>query len=324
MTDLYTYTGRGSRLDEQAAWDYIHQGYLLSPRTVLKGRIKSPQPALPAVVGDLNDLPDAVRQTLEAAIGQVKGVRRAVMFSGGFDSMLMAGMVRRCGARVTALTVRFDGFNPLTADGASRAAEEIGIEHHFLDVKPVEFLSAVEELAGLTDEPVLDLDLSVVLAALKKYDPAKAGEVIISGMGSDQWYGNEALEARRGSLERRRDWVMVDVQAHQRVAERQGCRFSFPFLSPDMLSLSQAVPASLKKDKQLLRGLAVANGLAHRGAKSEWQVPALMRSILIKTYGRGAWPCEVSVADVKARGSDEVLRQIILGLWLKRSKKRMA
>ena len=54
------------------------------------------------------------------------GSRRAVMFSGGFDSMLIALLAQQCGAQVTAVTVQFDDFNPLTVAGAVEFADKSG------------------------------------------------------------------------------------------------------------------------------------------------------------------------------------------------------
>ncbi|MDE2008562.1 MAG: 7-cyano-7-deazaguanine synthase [Candidatus Omnitrophica bacterium] len=234
----------------------------------------------------MRDLPFLVERTLESAMGKMAGTRRAIMFSGGFDSMLMALMARRCGAQVTAVTVQFDDFNPLTVAGAAESARQAGIKHCILHVKPAEFLSAFGGLAALTEQPMADLDLGVVYAALKKYDPKTAGNVLISGMGSDQWFGNEALQVRPQRLKERLQDARRQKALHLRVAEVHGCKFIFPFLSEAMLALAQEVPAALKKDKKLLRALAIARGIPHRTFKSEIQVPAVMRRMLITTYGR--------------------------------------
>lgn len=318
MMDSYVYKGAGYELDKKAAWDYIRDGYLLGPRTVLKGCLKLPQPVLPSISVDLSKLSFLVQQTLESVMGSMSGARRAVMFSGGFDSMLIACLAQRGKAQVTAVTVQFDDFNPLTVAGAVRFADKIGIAHHVLHVKAGEFLSAFEDLAGLTDEPLLDLDLGVVYAAFKKYDPRIAGEVFISGMGSDQWFGNEALKLEKGGGAARLDWTMVDEEAHQRAAQTCGCKFVFPFLSSPMLALSQVIPATMKKDKKLLRALAAANTILDRGDRSEAQIPPLMRHIFVKAYGNRAWPCPVSVLGRSRRVDDRILRQIILGLWLEK------
>ena len=195
--------------------------------------------------------------------------------------------------------------------------------HHVLAVTAAEFVSAFEVLAGMTEEPVLDLDLAVVYAALTNYDPRIAGDTFISGMGSDQWFGDMALEDCPGGFPVRLDWTIVDQNAHQQVAQVHGCKFVFPFLSGPMLALSQQIPADMKKDKKLLRTLAVANTIPHRGARTEIQIPEIMRQILVKVYGHRAWPRPVS--DNKEEcGSvqDQVLRQIVLGLWLEKQKSR--
>lgn len=321
MKGPYTYSGIEYELDQDAAWDYIRDGSLQFPRTVLKGRTKLPQPVLPPVPIDQSNLSFLVQQTLEAAIGDMAGSPRAVMFSGGFDSMLIACLVKHCGGQVTAVTVQFEDFNPLTVTGAIAFAEKMGIAHHIIHVKAVEFLSAFEELAAITDEPLLDLDLGVVYAAIKKYDHLIAGDMFISGMGSDQWFGNEALENRPGSFEARLDKAMTDQDAHQRVAKTHGCKIMFPFLSIPMLILSRSVPDAMKKDKKLLRELAAAKTIPHQAARSEVQVPSLMRHILVKTYGDRAWPGPVKANNRQDSVDDQTLRQIMLGLWLERSKK---
>ncbi len=316
----YTYTGAGRGVDRDAAADYVRDGYLLGPRTVLQGRTKSAASLSPVSSKDLAQI-SLLQQTLESAMGPMKGSRRAVMFSGGFDSTLMVLLAQRAGAQVTTVTVAFDEFNPHTVEGAVQAAQSLGLAHQVLPVKAVEFLSAFEALAGLTDEPILDLDLAVVYAALKKYD-TKFGDTFISGMGSDQWFGDMALEDRPGGSPARLDWAIIDENAHHHVARVHGCKFIFPFLSESMLNLSQCIPAALKKDKRMLRAVASVNTIPNRGAKSEGQIPALMRQAIVRTYGERAWPKPVTV-EAGSRGvSDQVLRQVVLGLWLDKAKER--
>lgn len=299
--------------DRDAAWDYVRHGHLPGRRTVLKGRMKPARPLLPSVVIEPSGLSSILENSLKEAMGNMAGRQRAIMFSGGFDSILMACMARQQGAQVAAVTVQFDGFNPLTVAGAVKACAQLGLKHHGIEVKAVEFLSAFEDLASITREPLLDLDLAVVHAALRKYDPQTAGNVFISGMGSDQWFGNEAFKASPLETDLRLDGALLDQDAHQQAAKRQGCEFIFPFLSVPMLSLSALVPLALKKDKKLLRGLAAANHIPSQGTRSEVQVPALMRQALVRTYGQSAWPGPV----LDQPAEDAVLRQIVLGLWLR-------
>ena len=311
-----------SDINQEAAWDYIRDGYLLAPRTVLKKCVKRPPADLSCIRFEETILSGLLQQRLEIAMGPLTVSRRSVMFSGGFDSILMASLARRLGAEVTTITVEFDDFNPLTVAGAVQAANQLGMAHRILHVKAVEFLAAFEALAGLTDEPILDLDLAIVHAAFKKYDPKLGGDHFISGMGSDQWFGDLARLANVESLAVRMDWAMVDEQAHHRVVESHGCKIVFPFLSRPMLEIALSIPDAMKKDKKLLRGLAVAQEIPDRGARSEIQVPALMRDILIKTYGHRAWPEPLKACRRDGRELDQALRQIVLGLWLDKSKDR--
>ena len=317
MTPFYVYSGTGCELDREAAWQYIRDGYLLGPRTVLKKRTKRAQAQLPVLSVGSKDLPSVVQQTLEAAMGHMAGACRSVMFSGGFDSMLIAYLAQRRQARVTAVTVQFEGFNPLTVSESIEAADRMGIALHIVPVTVAEFLSVFEEIAGLTKEPVLDLDLGVVYAALKKYFKL-TGTVFISGMGCDQWFGNEALEAKGVDHAVRLDEAMVHEDAHHRAARALGCRFCFPFLSRPMLALSRCILASMKTDKKLLRAMVPVDRIPHRERKREIQVSSLMRRVFIKKYGDRAWPSPVSCRNISSRGERQILRQIILGLWLEK------
>jgi len=324
MIGSYLYTGSAQEIDEEAARDFIREGYLSGPRTVLKGRTKAPYALLPKISVEASELPSKTQDILLAAMGRIAGARRAMMFSGGFDSMLIACLAKQAGARIAAVTVRFDDFNPLTVAGAVEFAGKAGIEHHILNVGAVEFLSAFEAIAAMTDGPIADLDMALVYAALKKYDPSIAGEIFISGMGSDQWFGDGALQTRQRGLDVNFQLSMVDEEMHHKVAQAHGCQFVFPFLSKPMLALSQCVPVAMKKDKKLLRALAVANTIPPHAARSEAQVPPLMRELLIKTFGDRAWPSPVSIKGRDGRGPDELVRQIILGLWLQKAKGRIA
>ena len=222
----------------------------------------------------------AVQKTLKASIGKLAHARRVLMFSGGFDSMLLALLAKSNGARVTAVTVRFEDFNPLTVAEATLLAQRMRLPHYILDVTLQEFLSAFGSLPLLTDKPMLDLDLVLVHAALKKYDSKIAGKVFISGMGSDQWFGDKAL-----------DQAVIDEGAHQKVAQAQGYKFIFPFLSTQMLALSQQIPAALKVNKKLLRAMVTDTGIStgllsgHSGRR-EIQVPEQVRHLLVKVYSR--------------------------------------
>ena len=310
-----SYTVGGHEVDRDAAWDYIRHGYLLAPRTVLKGRVKTTRP-LPFVDVDSDRFSTFLQQHLVESMGKLTDARRAVMFSGGFDCMLLALLAKSGGAEVKAVTVQFDGFNPLTVAEATHFAKKIGIAHHIIPVKAVEFLSAFEKISGMTEEPLLDLDLAIVHAALNKYDPKIAGNVFISGMGCDQWFGDVAFKADPSALPARLDWAMVNTDAHHHLAQAHGCRFVFPFLSPPVLSLAQSIPHAMKEDKKLMRSLPAAAMVPPKKSSCEVQVPSWIRRILIKSYGHRAWPSPVAAEGKDNHETDQKLRQIVLGLWL--------
>lgn len=319
MTKPFEYAGTGQGLDDRAAWDYIRNGYLLSPRTVLKGRSKHPQIIRPIEI-DPENIPSYVQKSLESTIRQADGVRRAVMFTGGFDSLLMCMLMQRCGGSIKAVTIQFDDFNPNTVQKGIEMASQIGVEHHILFVSASEYLSAFEAIMGILDEPLFDLDLPVVYAALKRNDPKSIGKVYLSGMGCDQWFGDLALRDEPGGLQVRLERAISDEAAHQKVARAHGCRFIFPFLTKEMLAVAQSIPSSMKKDKKMLREMAVVNKFPSRGAKNEIQVPDMMRRLIVKAFGGRAWPHPVTDTGDSNRVNDQTLRQIVLGLWLEKAK----
>lgn len=256
-----------------------------------------------------------LERTLKKAMGPMAGFKRAVMFSGGFDSILIACLAQKNGAKVTAVTVQFEDFNPLTVSGALETASKMGIPHQILHVSSLEFLSAFEDLAVLIDERILDLDLSVVFSALKKYDRTIAGESFISAMGCDQLFGNAGVEGLAA--------FKLNEKAHQRAAQAAGVKFIFPFLKKSMIDLSLMLPSSMKRDKKLLRAMAVSNSIPSRGSKSEIQVPFIMKQILVKKHGSRAWPHPVSSNREKDAQIDQKLLSIIDGIRLEKSKGRI-
>lgn len=321
--NLISYKGLGREVDQEAADEYVRQGYLLAPKTVFKGRAKCvSQVFVPANI-NLEHISAHLEKVLEDSMKGSAGQRRAVMFSGGFDSMLVALLARKAGAKVTAVTIGFEDFNPLTVEGAAQSCRQLGLTHEVIYVKTTEFVTAFGTLSGLTDEPVLDLDLAIVYAALKKYNPDATGNVFFSGMGSDQWFGHMSLEPWPGGLDGRLNKAMVNVDSHNKVAEVFGCRMVFPFLSLPSLGLSRVIPARLKKNKQALRSLPIANQVPHRGVRSEMQVPDVMRRVLIRKYGDRAWPHPISDVNNLKVGSEHALRQIALGLWLEAFQRKL-
>jgi len=255
-----------------------------------------------------------LEEALENSVGNVAGSSRAVMFTGGFDSLLLARLAQRGGAEVTAITVQFEDFNPLTVATASELAQRTGISHHVIQVEAAEFLSAFEKLAEILDQPPMDLDLAVVYAALEKYDPKIAGKVFISGMGSDQWFGDVPAEGN----------MLEAVKMHQRVAWVHGYSFVFPFLSQPMRTISQQIPAVMKKDKEILRALSIAKHIPRQKIKREEQVPPAMRRLLIKVYGDRAWPEPIMPEGISWGANNRALHQIALGLWLEKAKPKTA
>ncbi len=183
---------------------------------------------------------DILQKILKEPLKEVEGRECALMFTGGFDSVLLALLLQQCKAKVTAVTVQFDNFNPRTIKEATETAYKMGLTHHILPVTLKEFLKVFPVLSKLLYRPVLDLDLVVVYAALKKYDRQIAGRIFVSGMGSDQYLGSTPFKQD-----------VIDEETHQQAAKMQGCKFIFPFLSKKLKDFSQQVSPELKRNKKL-------------------------------------------------------------------------
>lgn len=73
---------------------------------------------------------------LDALMDFLKKFESAVIaFSGGVDSSTLAGLCREAGLRVLAITVRSEVTPRREVEDAIRAAEEVGVEHTFLDLQ---------------------------------------------------------------------------------------------------------------------------------------------------------------------------------------------
>lgn len=321
---FYSYSGGMSKgVDAVIARKYIRDGWVPAPRTVIKGcqKIISRQLSKASVV--MKDIPLALKETLVFAMGQLKGKRRTVMFSGGFDSILMVLLARNYGATVNALTIQFEDFNLMTVKDAVQLAQKLDISHSILRVSFSEFISSFQVAAKITHEPLLDLDLALVHAAFKKYRSKISKQVFISGMGSDQWLGNIALEPEYGSLQQRFDMTMQYSSAHHQIAKLFGHQFIFPYLSSSIVALSMSMSRPMKKNKKILRALAAGFNLESVDSRHrELQIPESVRRLLVKAYAHRAWP-EPLDKEKQRRSDDQTLRQIVLGLWLEGVQNRL-
>ena len=63
---------------------------------------------------DEHHLLNLLKEKLVKALGNVAGEARAIMFSGGFDAILLALLTQQQGAHVQAMTIQFEDFNSFT------------------------------------------------------------------------------------------------------------------------------------------------------------------------------------------------------------------
>ncbi len=319
--DLYidVNCGKPSGVDISMAGYFIEHGALPVHRSLLQGQYKSAGKVFSYARVPAKDFPRTIEDDLIASMGPLKGKKRTIMLSGGFDSMLLALLARQQGAVVSALTVQFESFNLKTVRRAVLLAKRLGLPHRVISVTVKEFLSGFASATVLTDEPLLDLDLALVEAALRKCSAKDAGEVLVSGMGSDEWFGDLSLN-RPKDLQQKFNITRLHLQAHERCAKKYKRRFIAPFLSDRMIHLSLQLTEAMRKDKQLLRALAPnAKVFLPPASAREDQVPDPARAVVVQVYGGRAWPRPIKKLG-PPKSDDRSLRAIALGMWLEKFK----
>jgi asparagine synthase (glutamine-hydrolysing) len=146
---------------------------------------------------------EAVQQTDEILATAVReqldcDVPVGVFLSGGIDSALVAAKVRDVASRrVAAFTVKFgvQGFDE--SGHACQIAQHLGLEHHVLEIPPLELVDGIGTEAALVDEPTANASYFPVLAMSRL--ARQHVTVVLSGDGGDEVFAgyNRYRQLRR-------------------------------------------------------------------------------------------------------------------------------
>jgi len=133
--------------------------------------------------------PEAIERLAVAALRGILGTapdaRVAISLSGGVDSALVLGLIRRHfpNLNVTAISVRFgDGYDE--TEQAARIAESLGVERHAI-VTVEDYMRELPAAVSAAALPMWDLHWYHVA----KRAAAESADVLISGDGGDELFG---------------------------------------------------------------------------------------------------------------------------------------
>jgi asparagine synthase (glutamine-hydrolysing) len=130
-----------------------------------------------------------VFNTIEESIVRhtVADVPVGMFLSGGVDSALVAGVMRKAGQRVVSFSVGFSHAGFDESDAAADAARRIGTEHRSVQFDLTDVPRLFSELIEGFDEPFGDAAALPTLAVSRR--AAEEVKVVLSGEGGDEFFG---------------------------------------------------------------------------------------------------------------------------------------
>ena len=154
------------------------------------------------VAGSENSILDAIDDRLRLAVREriVADVPVGAFLSGGIDSSLVSAMMQRESQRpIKTFTIGFEEPEFDESEHAAAVASAIGSEHHMLRLSADTFLSTIERLPEIHDEPFADPS-AIPLYHIARYARERV-TVCLSGDGGDELfggYGRYQIAARLG------------------------------------------------------------------------------------------------------------------------------
>jgi len=203
---------RPVEIDRSALVDYLHLGYVASPRSLFAGIAKLPPASLltigetrveerrywrvPAAIDSASSEADwaaRIRASIEQSVRRqmVSDVPIGAFLSGGIDSSaVVAFMARHSDRPIRTYSIGFEGgkaealYNELPY--ARKVAQLFGTEHREIVVRP-DVVELMPRLAWQMDEPIAD-SAAVTTYLVSKFAREDV-KVILSGVGGDELFG---------------------------------------------------------------------------------------------------------------------------------------
>lgn len=213
-----------SRMQYSALDAYLSLGYVPAPATMFKGISK----LLPgqSMTMDVNgsstvecywnynktntiniSFHDAQAKLLQMLKDSVRmhlmsEVPLGVFLSGGLDSSAIIALMDELGdQKINTFSVGYEGADEANELGyAKQIAELFKTDHHEFVMKPYDFLTSIQELVRITEEPLVEM------AAIPLYQISKKAKlyatVLLSGEGSDEIFAGYGLYQKMLSMDK--------------------------------------------------------------------------------------------------------------------------
>lgn len=177
-------------LPEGAAYDPAAARYVLTVRynPLLEPGLPIMAPSDMRPARPSSSSPDEIEglavDAMRSVFGQIPDARVAVSLSGGVDSTLVLGLLRRHfpDLDVTAISVRFGDGNDET-EAATRTAEHLDVRHVIVDVD--DYTDELPAAIHAASQPMWDLHWYHVA----KRAATESTDVLVSGDGGDELFG---------------------------------------------------------------------------------------------------------------------------------------
>ena len=142
----------------------------------------------------IREVDDLMKDSVRAH--NIADVEIGTFLSGGVDSSMIAAEFE--GTRAYTVGFSHEGSRYSEIDFARRTAERCGLSHNGREIQEQEFWEAVPKVLYYMDEPLADPS-AVALYFLSK-EAAKDVKVVMSGEGSDEFFGGYRIYCEPGSL----------------------------------------------------------------------------------------------------------------------------
>jgi len=204
---------------------------------------------------------------LTAAVEKCPEGERAVAFSGGLDSSLVAHLSRKSG-QVALYTAGLEGSEDLTH--AKAAAEEMGLPFRPIIITEKDIIVAIPEVAraiGTADPAPVSFELPLYFVAKHAEE-----DIILVGQGADELFGGYARYSKMAEREAEErikadaeSLISLGINRDKNVAALFGKQLFCPFLDKDVVSFALKIPIAEKitetEKKAVLRKAARLTGL---------------------------------------------------------------
>ncbi|MBR4225615.1 MAG: type II toxin-antitoxin system RelB/DinJ family antitoxin [Candidatus Methanomethylophilaceae archaeon] len=209
-----------------------------------------------------------------------EGKEVGIAFSGGMDSGILAALASKCARTVTCYTCGTDDSFDVAA--GRELAEKLGLPWVHCRIGEDNIEGTIRDFmlaTGVSDPFTVSYDLQLFAVCRNTVEP-----VIVSGQGSDEYFGGCARSVNEDDSEYRAvmDWgverlMKVSVPCETSIARRFKKRLCYPYLDEEvvrqvgMLPPEALRPASLEDRKAVLKAVATDLGyplLARRTKKA--------------------------------------------------------